>query len=175
MPFLGARIGDSTNNPWYRYSLPTSSGDIALTSDIPSAGTDTPEPSGTASAGSANTWSRSDHVHPDETEVTPGGYEFPESAFPIVAHFDNSYATDDVITIQSDGSYVWEVGNGDTQTGALDILPGGDFEFENYENDMVEWSISIPGAFGFEVALFDSSTLVYDSLINDPTHTRSAV
>ena len=68
--------------------LPGSSGTLALTSDIPSAGTNTPEPNGTADAGSANTWSKSDHVHPAETEATPDGYVLPASAFPITYTLD---------------------------------------------------------------------------------------
>ena len=39
----------------------------ATVSDIPTSGSSTPQMDGTASAGSATTWSRSDHVHPSDT------------------------------------------------------------------------------------------------------------
>ena len=39
----------------------------ATISDIPTSGSSTPQMDGTASAGSATTWSRSDHVHPTDT------------------------------------------------------------------------------------------------------------
>lgn len=47
---------------------PDASGNVTVTlPSVPSAGTTSPEMDGTASAGSAATWSRSDHVHPTDT------------------------------------------------------------------------------------------------------------
>ena len=44
--------------------------DLSGTPDIPEAGTSVPLANGTASAGTAATWSRSDHVHPLQTTVS---------------------------------------------------------------------------------------------------------
>lgn len=47
----------------YTATLPSASGTIALTSNIPTAGTTATAVGKTASGGSATTWSKSDHVH----------------------------------------------------------------------------------------------------------------
>lgn len=47
----------------YTATLPSASGTIALTSNIPTAGTTATAVGTTASGGSATTWSKSDHVH----------------------------------------------------------------------------------------------------------------
>lgn len=47
---------------------PDTSGNVSITlPSVPSAGTTSPNMDGTANAGSAATWSRSDHVHPTDT------------------------------------------------------------------------------------------------------------
>lgn len=47
---------------------PDTSGNVTVTlPSVPSAGTASPKMDGTANAGSAATWSRSDHVHPTDT------------------------------------------------------------------------------------------------------------
>lgn len=49
-------------------TAPDTSGNVSITlPSVPSAGTASPKMDGTANAGSAATWSRSDHVHPTDT------------------------------------------------------------------------------------------------------------
>lgn len=61
---LCLQIGDTyVKNKGNTFTWPTTSGTLALTSNIPTAGTTASAVSTTASGGSATTWSKSDHVH----------------------------------------------------------------------------------------------------------------
>lgn len=58
---LSFRTNDGSNT--FTATVPFKTGTIALTSDIPTAGTTATAVSTTSSGGSASTWSKSDHVH----------------------------------------------------------------------------------------------------------------